>query len=279
MGRDVSTPAGDRRDRLRIDLDPAPGKSPIGGPYPHAYGGNVGYNSYDRFDLGDHPQRGHWETRYGSRTSLRNLVRQRPPDWISKSIPTSFSTTPATARTSAPIPEWSRRISTVGTMPANPAASSARRACIIWDAEQWHGRHAPPGTRQPHGHRPRVRRPLPRRRLASADYAPDPTPFVRHPGEHEKYPYHNRRPASERELPRLCHPLDQLARLRDGLRRRSPRCAEARRARNISACRIRTSRHRDKTLIYNIQKNFNERRGSHRHRSVRRHVYQLYPPR
>ena len=48
---------------------PPPGKSPIGGPYPFAYGGNVGYNSFDRFDLGDMPQRGNWETRYGSRTS------------------------------------------------------------------------------------------------------------------------------------------------------------------------------------------------------------------
>ena len=53
---------------------PPPGKSPIGGPYPFAYGGNVGYNSFDRFDLGDMPQRGNWETRYGSRTSLRNMV-------------------------------------------------------------------------------------------------------------------------------------------------------------------------------------------------------------
>ena len=35
---------------------PPPGKSPIGGPYPYAYGGNVGYNSFDRFD----PRRWHW---------------------------------------------------------------------------------------------------------------------------------------------------------------------------------------------------------------------------
>ena len=35
---------------------------------------SVGYDVFDRFDLGDTPQRGHWETRYGSRTSLRNLV-------------------------------------------------------------------------------------------------------------------------------------------------------------------------------------------------------------
>jgi hypothetical protein len=36
--------------------------------------GNVGYNLYDRFDLGDIPQRGSWATRYGSRGSLRNMV-------------------------------------------------------------------------------------------------------------------------------------------------------------------------------------------------------------
>lgn len=36
--------------------------------------GNVGYNLYDRFDLGDVPQRGSWATRYGTRGSLRNMV-------------------------------------------------------------------------------------------------------------------------------------------------------------------------------------------------------------
>ncbi|HEY8240557.1 MAG TPA: hypothetical protein VIH35_03880, partial [Kiritimatiellia bacterium] len=36
--------------------------------------GNVGYNLYDRFDIGDVPQRGSWATRYGSRGSLRNMV-------------------------------------------------------------------------------------------------------------------------------------------------------------------------------------------------------------
>ncbi|MFH0878417.1 MAG: alpha-amylase family glycosyl hydrolase, partial [Lentisphaerota bacterium] len=36
--------------------------------------GNVGYSLYDRFDLGDVPQRGSWVTRYGSRGSLRSMV-------------------------------------------------------------------------------------------------------------------------------------------------------------------------------------------------------------
>ena len=38
--------------------------------------GNVGYSLYDRFDLGDTPQRGSWATRYGTRGSLRNMVNQ-----------------------------------------------------------------------------------------------------------------------------------------------------------------------------------------------------------
>jgi len=38
--------------------------------------GNVGYSLYDRFDLGDVPQRGSLATRYGTRGSLRNMVDQ-----------------------------------------------------------------------------------------------------------------------------------------------------------------------------------------------------------
>ncbi|MFH0980007.1 MAG: alpha-amylase family glycosyl hydrolase, partial [Planctomycetota bacterium] len=38
--------------------------------------GNVGYSLYDRFDLGDVPQRGSWATRYGTGGSLRNMVNQ-----------------------------------------------------------------------------------------------------------------------------------------------------------------------------------------------------------
>ena len=53
---------------------PSPAKSPIAGPYPHAGGGNVGYSMFDRFDLGQIPQRGDLRTRYGTFGSLRNMV-------------------------------------------------------------------------------------------------------------------------------------------------------------------------------------------------------------
>lgn len=52
---------------------PPPSKSPhAGGQY--AGGGNVGYSHYDKFDVGDVPQRGTLATRYGTRGSLRNLA-------------------------------------------------------------------------------------------------------------------------------------------------------------------------------------------------------------
>ncbi len=51
---------------------PPPTKGPTGKGTIWA---NVGYNLYDRFDLGQVPQRGSLETRYGSLGSLRNMVR------------------------------------------------------------------------------------------------------------------------------------------------------------------------------------------------------------
>ena len=50
---------------------PPPTKAPTG---QGTKWGNVGYNLYDRFDLGDIPQRGSLATRYGTRGDLRNMV-------------------------------------------------------------------------------------------------------------------------------------------------------------------------------------------------------------
>ena len=50
---------------------PPPTKGAVGASVKYS---NVGYNLYDRFDLGDVPQRGTRETRYGTRGSLRNMV-------------------------------------------------------------------------------------------------------------------------------------------------------------------------------------------------------------
>ena len=52
---------------------PPPSKSPVSGGL-LAGGGNVGYSLYDRFDLGDIPQRGDRRTPYGTRGQLRNMV-------------------------------------------------------------------------------------------------------------------------------------------------------------------------------------------------------------
>ena len=50
---------------------PPPTKGPVGTSVKWS---NVGYNLYDRFDLGDVPQRGSLATRYGTRGSLRNMI-------------------------------------------------------------------------------------------------------------------------------------------------------------------------------------------------------------
>lgn len=52
---------------------PSPAKSPVAGGQ-FAGGGNVGYSLFDRFDLGDIPQRGDRATSYGTRGHLRKMV-------------------------------------------------------------------------------------------------------------------------------------------------------------------------------------------------------------
>ena len=52
---------------------PPPTKGPTGQGTIWA---NVGYNLYDRFDIGDVPQRGSLATRYGTRGSLSNMVKK-----------------------------------------------------------------------------------------------------------------------------------------------------------------------------------------------------------
>ena len=52
---------------------PPPTKGPTG---QGAIWANVGYNLYDRFDIGDVPQRGSLGTRYGTRGSLENMVKK-----------------------------------------------------------------------------------------------------------------------------------------------------------------------------------------------------------
>jgi glycosidase len=237
---------------------PPPGKSPIGGPYAHAYGGNVGYNSYDRFDLGDHPQRGSWETRYGSRTSLRQMVDNAhqmdlkiypdivfnhtgngpdyrtypgmvPQDfhvWVDASQPGGFRRAPRMS-------QWTPDNGFGGTL--HQELVSLMDIVLEFDG-RFQGSNAP-------------------------NYAPDPTPFVRHPGDHEKYPYHpvgttlpteNSRQFVTRWINWLGYAMDY-----DGVRLDAPKHV----GKEYFGLPNQNLAERDQSLIYNIQKNFNERRG------------------
>jgi glycosidase len=236
---------------------PPPGKSPIGGRYPHAYGGNVGYNSYDRFDLGDHPQRGSWETRYGSRTSLRQMVDNAhqmdlkiypdivfnhtgngpdyrtypgmvPQDfhvWVDAGQPGGFKRAPRMF-------QWSPDGGYGGTL--HQELVSLMDIVLEFDG-RFQGANAP-------------------------NYAPDPTPFVRHPGDPEKYPYfsqtgfvtENSRQFITRWINWLGYAMDY-----DGVRLDAPKHV----GKEYFGLPGQSQATKDQTLIYNIQKNFNERRG------------------
>ena len=74
---------------------PPPTKSPTG---LGTKWGNVGYSLYDRFDLGDIPQRGSLATRYGTRGSLRNM--------IDNAHQCDVKIIPGYSRKSGPLPLW-----------------------------------------------------------------------------------------------------------------------------------------------------------------------------
>jgi glycosidase len=236
---------------------PPPGKSPIGGPHPHAYGGNVGYNSYDRFDLGDAPQRGHWETRYGSRTALRNMVDNahqmdlkiypdivfnhtgNGPDYRTYPgmVPQDFhvwqdGSQPGGFKRAPRMFEWSPDNGYGGTL--HQELVSLMDIVLEFDG-RFQGNNGP-------------------------KYAADPAPFVRHPGDPEKYPYFNQtgypnensRDFVTRWINWLGYAMDY-----DGVRLDAPKHV----AKEYFGLPGQDAATRDKTLIYNIQKNFNERRG------------------
>jgi hypothetical protein len=234
-----------------------PGKSPIGGPYAHAYGGNVGYNSFDRFDLGDQPQRGNWETRYGSRTSLRNMVDNahqmdlkiypdivfnhtgNGPDYRTYPgmVPQDFhgwndAGQPGGFKRAPRMSIWTENNGYGGTL--HQELVSLMDIVLEFDG-RFQGANAP-------------------------NYASDPTPFVRHPGDPEKYPYFNTtgyvnedsRDFVTRWINWLGYAMDY-----DGVRLDAPKHV----GKEYFGLPNQSEATRNRTLIYNIQKNFNERRG------------------
>jgi len=238
---------------------PPPGKSPIGGPYPYAYGGNVGYNSFDRFDLGDMPQRGNWETRYGSRTSLRNLVDNAHQSDI-KIYPDIVFNHTGNGPDFRTYPGMVPQDFHVWTDAAQPGGFKRADRMFLWDANNGTG-----GTLHQElvslmdivlefDNRFQIGG------ANSVGYAADPAPFVRHAGDYEKYPYNpsgtlpneNSRDFVVRWINWLGYAMDY-----DGVRLDAPKHVY----KDFFGLPNQTQSLRDKTFIYNIQKNFNERRG------------------
>ncbi|MEY4300379.1 MAG: hypothetical protein RIR25_1615, partial [Verrucomicrobiota bacterium] len=235
---------------------PPPGKSPIGGPYPFAYGGNVGYNSFDRFDLGDQPQRGNWETRYGSRTSLRNLVDSAHQTDIKIYPDIVFNHTgngPDYRTYPGMVPEdfhvW-RDASQPGGFKRAPRMG-------VWTPDNGYG-----GTlHQELVSLMDVNLELDNRfQTGSPNYVADPTPFVRHAGDPDKYPYYaqtgtpaeNSRDFMVRWINWLGYAMDY-----DGIRLDAPKHV----VKEFFGLPNQAKATRDKTFLYNVQKNFRERRG------------------
>lgn len=237
---------------------PPPGKSPIGGPYPYAYGGNVGYNSFDRFDLGDTPQRGHWETRYGSRTSLRNLV-DNAHQLDMKIYPDIVFNHTGNGPDFRTYPGMVPQDFHVWADASQPGGFKRADRMYLWDAANGTG-----GTLHQElvslmdivlefDNRFQVGG------ANSAGYAADPTPFVRHPGDSEKYPYFNQtgyvaensRQFIVRWINWLGYAMDY-----DGVRLDAPKHVY----KDFFGMPNQSESLRNQTFIYNIQRNFKERR-------------------
>ena len=165
---------------------PSPCKSPIAGTITW---GNVGYNLYDRFDLGDIPQRGTLRTRYGTRGDLRNLVDNLHrcavkiyPDTVfnHNGNGPDYRTYPGMKPNDFHVWQndsepggWRRapRMSNYDDINNGYGRTFQEELVSLIDiVTENDGRFQ--GANYPY-------------------YASDPTPFVRHPGDYQKYPFHD----------------------------------------------------------------------------------------
>lgn len=176
---------------------PPPAKSPhAGGQF--AGGGNVGYSHFDKFDLGDVPQRGSRATRYGTRGSLRNMVdnARRSHLKIYPDVVMNHNGNGPDYRTYP------------GTVPndyhgwfdgSQPGGFKRAPRMFLWDHGNGYG-----GTL----HQELVSlidfqtESDNRFSTGAPNYSFPPAPFVRHPGQPDKYPYGP--PAAENTIQFLC---------------------------------------------------------------------------
>lgn len=163
---------------------PSPCKSPVAGNNKWA---NVGYSLYDRFDLGDIPQRGTVETRYGNRGQLRNMVDHLHFSDV-KVYPDIVFNHNGNGPNFLEYPGMKPNDFHVWLDGSQPGGwRRAARMTSYDDISNGFG-----GTfkeelvslidivTEPDA-----------RFTNNSPYAPEPTPFVRHPGQYDKYPFNS----------------------------------------------------------------------------------------
>lgn len=163
---------------------PSPCKSPVAGNNKWA---NVGYSLYDRFDLGEIPQRGTVETRYGNRGQLRHMVDHLHFSDV-KVYPDIVFNHNGNGPNFLEYPGMKPNDFHVWQDASQPGGwKRAPRMSAYDDVSNGYG-----GTfkeelvslidivTEPDG-----------RFTNNSPYAPEPSPFVRHPGQYDKYPFHN----------------------------------------------------------------------------------------
>ncbi|MDP3851300.1 MAG: alpha-amylase family glycosyl hydrolase [Luteolibacter sp.] len=163
---------------------PSPCKSPVAGNNKWA---NVGYSLYDRFDLGDIPQRGTVETRYGNRGQLRQMVDHLHYSDV-KVYPDIIFNHNGNGPNFLEYPGMKPNDFHVWLDGGAPGGwRRAPRMNAYDDISNGYG-----GTFKEElvSLIDIVTEPDARFTTGPPNYAAEPSPFVRHPGQYDKYPFH-----------------------------------------------------------------------------------------
>ncbi len=162
---------------------PPPCKSPEAGTIKW---GNVGYSLYDRFDLGDVPQRGTLATRYGTRGDLRNMVDNLHDSDV-KIYPDIVINHNGNGPDYRSYPGMKPNDFHVWADNSQPGGwKRAPRMSAYDDISNGYG-----GTFQQElvSLMDIVTEPDGRFSTGAPNYTAEPAPFIRHPGQYDKYPY------------------------------------------------------------------------------------------
>jgi hypothetical protein len=175
---------------------PPPVKSPQA--YVSSNAVNIGYALYDRFDLGDIPQRGSLRTQYGTRGSLRNLVDNLHysdikvyPDIVINHN-SLFTTMPGMQINDFHVWQDGTQPGGWRLAPRMTDYDSINNGCGYTFQEDLAGLFdivTEPDLRFQQGHS------TPCGSCLSC-FSPEPAPYIRHPGQFDKYPWYSGDPST-----------------------------------------------------------------------------------